>query len=557
MHTTSARPHLPLMVAIAALMLSLLLANAYPLLDPDEGRNAEVAREMAVSGDMVVPHLAGMPYLDKPPALYWLASAALRLFGNEPWVPRAPAAVAAALLLALVVRRGQRFGGDGFALRAAGLLFTAPLFLLLSAYVIFDMLLALCVGVVWLGVLSELDDHAPEILPGRPPAEGPRIAPGPETRTFRRLVMFAAVTAGVLVKGPVMLAWIVGGSLGAALLTRSRTPLAWLRWWPGWLLVLGVAGGWFALATRRFPEYPHYAFVEESLGRMTSNTFHRQQPLWFAPVVVIGGALPWSLATPWSRHVSRESRAGLGFVLFALVFFTISRSKLVTYLLPCLPMLAYAAAEAWSDPARARRGAWTLAGLHAVLALGFAFAGWSDVLDRVRPALDPGVTTAARVIAGCLGYVVFRSVMAGIGRPGGAFVGALLFTPVVLFAAAGPLLGYAATQSGESLAHAIQTSAPAAAVRYESCYSPGTDFMLGRMSTVVSADGRELTSEYQMRYRRTLVRRGQWTPLSVTPVGGADVVVRPATGDSTAPAGTAEFHRDRRFVAFHPITIPH
>ena len=546
------------MVALAAAMLSLLLANTFPLLDPDEGRNAEIAREMAIGGDMLVPHLAGMPYLDKPPALYWLASAAIKLFGDEPWVPRAPAAVAAALLVALVVRRAQRSGGDAFALRAAGLLFTAPLFLLLSAYVIFDMVLALCVGVVWLGILSELDDLAPETLPGGPPAKDvPAAPPGREARALRRLVMFAAVAAGVLTKGPVMLAWVVGGSLGAGLLTRSRAPLAWLSWWPGWLAVLGIAGGWFALATRRFPEYPHYAFVEESLGRMTSNTFHRQQPWWFAPVVVIAGALPWSLGTPWSRHLSRESRAGLGFAAFALVFFTLSHSKLVTYLLPCIPMLAYAAAEAWSDSTRARRGAWTLAALYATLTLGFAVAGWSDVLDRVKPPLDPGVSTSAKVIAGCFAYVVFRSVMAAIGRPGGAFVGALLFTPVVLFAAAGPLLGYAASASGAPLARAIEAAAPTATVRYESCYSPGTDFLLGRTGTIVSIDGHELTSEYQMRYRGTLVRRGQWTPLSATPVGGADVVVRPATPDTTTPAESIEFHRDRRFVAFRAIGAAH
>src|SRR5690242_714634 len=49
----------------AMLLLGILLARAYPLLDPDEGRNAEVAREMAASGHVVVPTLLGMPYLDK------------------------------------------------------------------------------------------------------------------------------------------------------------------------------------------------------------------------------------------------------------------------------------------------------------------------------------------------------------------------------------------------------------------------------------------------------------------------------------------------------------
>jgi 4-amino-4-deoxy-L-arabinose transferase-like glycosyltransferase len=549
MTATTTRPHLPLLVALVALMLSLLLANAYPLLDPDEGRNAEIAREMAVSGDMIVPHLAGMPYLDKPPALFWLSSAALKLFGNEPWVPRAPAALAAAVVLALVVRRGQRFGGDAFGLRVAALLFPAPLFMLLSAYVIFDMLLALCVGVVWLGILSEMDDLAP--APG-----GPDATRDANARMLQRAVMFAALTAGVLVKGPVMLAWAIGGSLGAALFARSRAPLAWLSWWPGWVMVFGVAGGWFALATRRFPEYPRYAFLEESLQRMTSNSFRREQPAWFAPVVVLGGALPWSLATPWSRHVSRESRIGLGFVAFALVFFTVSHSKLVTYLLPCLPMFAYAAAEAWSDPARARRGAWGLTIVFAVLALGFAVAGWSDLLERVKPALDANVGTAAKVIAGCFAYVVVRSAIATQGRADRAFVGVLLFTPVVLLAAGGALLGYAHATSGAPLARALESFGPLVTVRYESCYSPGTDFLLGRVSTIVSADGHETTSEYQARYRETLARRRQWTPLASAPGRDVDVVVRPAHADSKVPAAATEIFRDRRFIAWRMDARP-
>ena len=305
------RSILPGLVALAAFLLSTLLAGAFPLLDPDEGRNAEIAREMAAGSGLLVPHLAGMPYLDKPPGLFWAAAAAIRVVGNEPWAARLPAALAAALTLALLVGAAQRRHGRTFALKAAALLFFAPLFTVLSAYVIFDMPLALCVTAVWLGLAAELD-------------RGPNA--------WRRLGMFAAVAAGVLIKGPVMLAWAVGGSLGAALLFRGTRPLRWLAWWPGWLVVLGLAGGWFALASARFPEYPRYAFLEETFERLTTGSFEREQPWWFVPVVLAAGALPWSLATPWWRRrtpgeespLSVESRAGLGFVLFAAVFFVFS-----------------------------------------------------------------------------------------------------------------------------------------------------------------------------------------------------------------------------------------
>jgi 4-amino-4-deoxy-L-arabinose transferase-like glycosyltransferase len=539
----SHRSLLPFIVAFAAFLLSMLLATAFPLLDPDEGRNAEIAREMAVDGGLLVPHLAGMPCLDKPPGLFWAAAAAIRVAGNEPWAARLPAVLAAALTLGLLTRAAQRRGGRPFALRAAALLYTAPLFAMLSAYVIFDMPLTFCVTAVWLGLATELTG-------------------GPSGR--RRLWMFAAVTAGVLLKGPVMLAWALGGSLGAALLCRRPgsagcpAPLRWLAWWPGWLVVLGVAGGWFALASARFPEYPRYAFLEESIERLTTGSFKREQPWWFVPAVLAAGALPWSLATPWWRRrapgeeslLSVESRVGLGFVLFAAVFFTLSHSKLVTYLLPALPMLAWTAAEAWSDAERARRAAWGLAAVFVAIALAFGFAGFGPWLGRAGPPFD-SAGTSAKIIAACFAYVALRSAAAALGRPDRAFIGILLFTPVVLFAAGEPLLRYADSQSGEPLARAITAIAPDGFVRHEACYSPGTDFRLGRRSELVSALGHETASTYQARYRTALVARGQWTPLAAVPgTDPADVIVRPARGAPEPPLDCMEFFRDGRFVAY-------
>jgi 4-amino-4-deoxy-L-arabinose transferase-like glycosyltransferase len=537
MDTPPRRSILPGLVALAAFLLSMLLAGAYPLLDPDEGRNAEIAREMAAGSGLLVPHLAGMPYLDKPPGLFWAAAAAVRVVGAEPWAARVPAALAAALTLALLARAAQRRYGRPFALKAAVLLFLAPLFTALSATVIFDMPLALCVAAVWLGLAAELD-------------EGPG--------TNRRLWMFAAVAAGVLIKGPVMLAWAAGGSLGAALLFRGPRPLRWLTWWPGWLVVLGLAGGWFALASARFPEYPRYAFLEETFERVATGSFGREQPWWFVPVVLVAGTLPWSLATPWWRRrtpgeedlLSVESRTGLGFVLFAAVFFTFSHSKLVTYLLPALPMLAWTAAEAWSDAGRARRGAWGLAAVFLGLALLFGIAGFGPLLSRAGPPFSSGIL-GARIITGCLAYIALRSTAAAFGNPDRAFIGILLFTPILLLAAGGPLLEYAASQSGEALAGAIAVTARGGTVHYVGCYSPGTDYRLGRRSELVSPTGHETTSNYQVRYRATLQSRGQWTPLAAEPdTGRAAVVVLPVRRGTEGPPGYMEFFRDGRFAAF-------
>jgi 4-amino-4-deoxy-L-arabinose transferase-like glycosyltransferase len=466
-------------IVFAAFLAALGLALSFPLLDPDEGRNAEVGREMAVSGDLVVPHLGGMPYLDKPVGLFWAEALAIRLLGPTPLAARLPAIVAAIATLLILGRVANDLAGPSFAASAVGLLAVAPLFVGLSAYVIFDMPLTACVTVIWTSLAREMA--------------------GERASHVDWAWRYVAIALGVLLKGPIMLAWAIGGSVAVTLLVRSLAPLRWLGFVPGWLIVFGLAGGWFTLASLRHPEYPHYAFLEESLERLTGNSFQRDQPLWFVPAVLVGGALPWTLLTPWRRALAgptpaaaAASRVALGFVLFAAVGFSISRSKLVTYLLPAFPPLAWLGAAAWSSAPHA----------------------WGRAHRAVR--------TACFVI------------------------------PVLGLVAAMPsLLRYARAHSGAGLAHAIRAAAPGAPIRYERCYSAGTQYLLGRSAEVVSESGRELRSSYQIRYRDTLIARGQWTPLanpSARPL--PEIVVRSARDPEPAPGGCSEFFRDARYVAY-------
>jgi hypothetical protein len=252
-------------------------------------------------------------------------------------------------------------------------------------------------------------------------------------------------------------------------------------------LVLAVAGGWFALALQRHPEYAHYAFLEESLERLTTSSFKREQPWWFVPAVLIGGALPWSLVTPWRWPLSTTGRVAAGFLLFACFFFSLSHSKLVTYLLPVFPAFAYVAAESWG-----RRG----------------------------PRLPVALLLA------------------------------LLFTPLVLIAGSPWLNQYARLHSGAALAGAIRASG-GGSVLYEGCYAPGADFLLDRGSAVASDNGAPLTSNYILRYRDLLRRRGQWGLYATAADAPAvDIVVRSTRRTDAPPLGGRKIFEDPRFTAW-------
>src|SRR5262249_38409350 len=106
----------PRVVAVAGLLalssLPFLYAlGRWPLMEPDEGRNAEVAREMLVLGNFSLPHFDFVPYLDKPVMLFWLTSAALRAMGVNELAARLPSALAAVATVALTAVLGRRLLG--------------------------------------------------------------------------------------------------------------------------------------------------------------------------------------------------------------------------------------------------------------------------------------------------------------------------------------------------------------------------------------------------------------------------------------------------------------
>jgi 4-amino-4-deoxy-L-arabinose transferase-like glycosyltransferase len=367
------------LAAVCAMCLSRLAG--FGLADPDEGRYAEISREMIELHDWVIPHLAYVNYFEKPPLLYWLVGLSFRLFGMSEWAARLVPACAAIGGVVLSYALGVRLLGRRGALLGAAILITSPLYFALSQVLIIDMLLTLCVSAMLAAIYQA---HV--------------------AREKRRWAVAAAVAAGlgVLAKGPVALA--LPGLIALAFLRIRRDGLtirAVLAPWPI-LVFAAIAVPWFALIARQHTDFPAFFFLRENLYRFaTSQVGHPESPYYYVPVV-LGGFFPWTLlvvlmgATASGRAAARRMPpdAVLFLSLWAAIvigIFTLARAKLSPYVLPAFPALALLLGgwldRALDDPALPRtlirfaRGVAGIAAAILVLRLGVS------VLPAFVPAM--------------------------------------------------------------------------------------------------------------------------------------------------------------------------
>ena len=317
------------------LLLLLLLAPVYfyrlggpGLGDPDEGRNAEVAREMLAGGDWVTPHLNDTVYLDKPPAYFWTVAASLRLFGVNETGARLPSALFAMGGAVLVFWFARRHFGTGAGLLAGLALGLSPLYMVFGRLVIFDMMLTLCISVSVMAAFEAMEGD-----------RGRRRAWG--------AVCFAAMGVGTLVKGPVALALPLLIAVIWVALRRRPGMLLGLCWGQGALIYAAIVLPWLAMVETRNPGFIAYAVLGENLARMTSDRFDTARPVYFYLKVILPGLFPWVVfcAVAAGRRLIRRkrpeaavSRPALYAALWlgvTLLFFSLVASKRPSYVLPC------------------------------------------------------------------------------------------------------------------------------------------------------------------------------------------------------------------------------
>jgi 4-amino-4-deoxy-L-arabinose transferase-like glycosyltransferase len=343
------------LAAAVGLAFGLDLGRAH-LWDPGEGRYAETVREMLLTHNWIVPTLDFAHYYDKPPGFFWVVAGCFRVFGVSEWAARLPAALSAALTIAATVAFAWRRLGPRAAVGAGMILATAGEFVVLGRSVRMDMLLTVVVtGTLYYAYLVWTDEGG---------------APGTATHRAPTWPLYVLPAIGLLVKGPIaiILPVLVLGTFTA--LTGEYRRLRRFRPGPGLVVALALAGSWYVIAAVRAPEYLWSFLWRQNVDRFLEGAsgMGHSEPFWFYFWVLPLTFLPWTLFLPGAfRRAMKQARHGHDLDVFLLswsavvfVFFTISRAKLATYMLPLFPPLALLIAAYLRDviaapaPVRAR-----------------------------------------------------------------------------------------------------------------------------------------------------------------------------------------------------------
>jgi hypothetical protein len=333
------RANRQMLIAAVAAVVYFAGLGAPALWEPDEGRYAEIAREMMVSGDYVTPRNNWVRYFEKPPLVYWAGAAAIKLFGRNEFAVRAQAAVASVGSVVVTAAFAEAIGGPTIGVLAAIALGLSPLFFIFARFASPDPALAFFLTAALASFYI---------------AAGGTFRSGASRKWM--LAAAALLGLGTLAKGPVAL--LLGGAIGVLWILiegRARAIVA-IRWLECGSIYLAIVAPWFAIVGTRNPGFLQFFFVHEHLQRFVANTEHGWGPWFFIPIV-IAGMWPFGYFVPLGIRALSDSaetseqirnRSAMRFLLIwfvvVFIFFSIPRSKLGEYILPGIPPLAILAA---------------------------------------------------------------------------------------------------------------------------------------------------------------------------------------------------------------------
>jgi len=497
MPSISALPSRAVLWVVFAAIVVLWFANlgTRALVHPDEGRYAEIAREMAETGDWVTPRLNGLKYFEKPPLQYWATAAAFRAFGVHEWTARLWPALTGLLAVVAIGIAGRALGGTAHgvvaAIALAGTLWHAGMaqILTLDAGLAFFLALAFSAFVI-----------------------AQRPGTGPRTRRRWMWVVWVAMAGATLSKGPIGLALPAGALVVYSLLNRDINVWCRLHLASGSALYLILVAPWFIAVARANDEFLSFFFVHEHLQRFLTEEHQRTGPWYYYLPLALAGSLPWLVVLAvggkdaWrdggtSPGVFSWRRLSLAWAGFVLVFFSLSGSKLPSYILPMFAPLALVAADLVLTLRARTLNRLSLPGamLASVVAIAL-LVGYDRIVLRLADGPQPveilaayGPWLKAAMLVAAAGSVaaVFlfrRAEAAPVARFWGASSLALSTLVAVVLAVAG-FEAFSPTRSTSAILRTAQAAAPFApgAPFYQiAMYDQTVPFYLGRTTTLVA-----------------------------------------------------------------------
>ena len=324
-HADSTWPRWFWLWCAAALGVWLVTLGTRALVSADEGRYAVLSLGMLQSGDLITPRLNGLIYFEKPPLQYWGGAVAMALLGVNEFAARLWPGLSGLATVALLAYTSARLWGTMAGVHATLVGASTTWIALNSHFLSLDAGLCAALTLTLCAVL--LAQHARE-----------------QGRSMRPWVLaaWAGIAAAVLSKGLVGLV-IPGAVLVLHSLWRWDFSM-WrhLEWVRGPVLFLALTTPWFLAASARHPDFAQFFFIHEHLERYLKPGHRREGAPWYFVPHLLVGLMPWTGALPWLLSV-RRSDFMLSWlwvwVVFIFVFFSISSSKLPSYILPIFPAL--------------------------------------------------------------------------------------------------------------------------------------------------------------------------------------------------------------------------
>ncbi|GEM_PF-323484 len=314
------------------LFLSLFYTWAMPLIDPDEPRYAVTARDMVLNGNWIVPHFNGVPRINKPPLFYWVIAISYKIFGINEFGARLPSALAAIGTAMITYLWGKRIWGCKNGFWAGVVLIASPLFFLISRLCITDMLLTFFVSASFYLFFIEYTET--------------------NKSNKRRLFLYFLLGMVFLVKGHVGIILFVLVTIGFLLWIRDFQYLRRLWYFPGFLLFLAIICAWgIPFLVSLGAEQISTLLYQETFGQFVGSFSHPEPFYYFLPVFMIG-FFPWSAFAfitfvyvfKKRKSMPIEEKKQVYFfcswTIITVIFFSISHSKLMTYILPISPAMA-------------------------------------------------------------------------------------------------------------------------------------------------------------------------------------------------------------------------